>query len=269
VRKEDVDRLKQELEALKSQVPEDWYQHSSLEAADHLQEGMQDQLRSLAQNLEKAGASMASLEAAGDSLSPQDQQRLAQEFKSAVQGLKDSPLGLNEKLMAALSKVDPSALKSLGESDLKKLAEGMKKAAGACKNCAGNCARPGAGGAQSELEKLLGDGSGDQQGDGDGEDGDGPGRGAPTRGPGVAPLPLSNKPSDLKTNNPESLESKDLNRTRPGDVIGTANTEHKLDKSAVGPQEAGSVREAGKGGDSVWRESLLPNEKEVLKKYFH
>jgi hypothetical protein len=268
VRKEDLEQLKKELGELKTQSPADWYRHSSLEAADHLQEGMEEQLRSLAENLEKAGSALNNLESAGESLSPQEQQRLAQEFKSAVQGLKDSPLGLNEKLMSALSKVDPSALKSLGRKDLEKMMEAMKKAAGTCKQCAGNCARPGAGGAQSELEKLLGDGNG--KGEGEGDDPDGKlGGGSPTRGPGVAPLPLSNRPSDLKTNNPESLQSEDMTRARPGDAIGTADAAHDPDKSPLGPQEAGSIRATGRGGDSVWRESLLPQEKAVLQKYFH
>ncbi|HWB05755.1 MAG TPA: hypothetical protein VG796_22230 [Verrucomicrobiales bacterium] len=275
VRKEDIEKLKEELDALKSQPAEDWYQHSSLEAADHLQAGMQEQLGSLAQNLNKAQSSLSELDSEGDSLSAQEQQRLAQEFKSAVQGLKDSPLGLNEKLMSALSKVDPSALKSLNQSDLKKIMESMKQTAGTCQKCAGNCKGSGAGDAQSELEKLLGDNPGEGEGDGDGSgknpkqgEGDGNSRGGISRGPGVAPLPLSSQPTDLNTNKPESLESKDLNRTRPGDAIGVADTEHKLDKTAVGPQSAGAINTQGRGGDAVWRESLLPEEKAVLQKYF-
>jgi hypothetical protein len=80
---------------------------------------------------------------------------------------------------------------------------------------------------------------------------------------------LSSEPSDLKTNKPESLDSEDLKRTRPGDVIGTADTEHQLDKTPAGPQDAGAINGGGRGGDSVWRDSLLPAEKAVLRKYFH
>jgi hypothetical protein len=269
VRKEDLEKLNQELAALKEQSPEEWYQHSSLEAADHLQEGMKDQLRGLAQNLNQARSSLAGLESAGDSPNPEEQKRLAQEFKSAMQGLKDSPLGLNEKLMSALSKVDPSALKSLNPDDLKKMMDGMKQAAGACQKCAGGkCSNPGSGDAQSELEKLLGDNPGDGSGKPKDGGGDGPSRGGVSRGPGVAPLPLSSQPADLKTNNPASLQSEDLKRTRPGDAIGTSDTEHHLDKSPVGPQNAGNVNASGRGGDSVWRDSLLPQEKAVLQKYF-
>jgi hypothetical protein len=84
----------------------------------------------------------------------------------------------------------------------------------------------------------------------------------------VAPLPLASDPANLHTNKPESLTSEDLKRTRPGDAIGTADTEHQLDKTPVGPQSAGSVNGQGRGGDSVWRDSLLPAEKAVLQKYF-
>ncbi len=273
IRKEDVEELANELAKLQAQSPEEWYRHSSLEAADHLQEGMRQQLQGLAQNLAKAASSLQSLESGADSLNPGEQQQLAQDFKSAMQGLKDSPLGLNEKLMSALSKVDPSSLKSLDVKDLSKMMERLKQAAGECKKCAGDCGSQGD--AQSELEKLLGDkpgrGRGGKDGGESGEDEEGEdqtGKGGIDRGPGVAPLPLSNEPTDLKTNNPDTLESQDLSRTRPGDTIGTADTENDPDKSSAGPQAGGGIQSPGKGGDSVWKETLLPGEKAVLRKYF-
>jgi hypothetical protein len=85
----------------------------------------------------------------------------------------------------------------------------------------------------------------------------------------VAPLPLSSQPTDLNTSKPESLEANDLKLARPGDAIGTADTEHQLDKTPAGPRNAGTINAAGRGGDSVWRDSLLPGEKAVLQKYFH
>jgi len=96
---------------------------------------------------------------------------------------------------------------SLSKSDLESLLEGMKTAEGACKNCSGGNAggkRGPAGEAQSELNDLLGNGTEKRTGSaGDAK----PGRGGIQRGPGVAPLPLSDSPTDLATRKPESLEA--------------------------------------------------------------
>jgi len=171
--------------------------------------------------------------------------------------------------MSALSKVDPSNLQSLNKSDLESMLKGMKSAEGACKNCSGEKAggKSGSGGdAQNELNDLLGDGGKPRTGNGPGDEG--PGRGGIQRGPGVAALPLSELPTDLATQNPESVKAGDLSRTRPGDVIGTADTEHRLDRSPVGPQASGTAAANGRGGDAVWRDTLMPQEKAVLQRYF-
>ncbi len=217
-----------------------------------------------------------------DELSAAEQQMLAKELGSALEGIKNSPIGLNKNLAEALSKVDPSALKSMSAEQMKKMLDSMKEAAGKCKNCSGKAGdgkggEGGSGSAQSELDELLngkgkGKGRGGEGTDGpDGPDGTGEGQtgnGGIQRGPGVAPLPLSDEPADLKTNAPQPLTSEDFSRARPGDALGTAEMEHKLDKTAAGPQSGGGLQSSGNGGDAVWKDSLLPAEKEVLKRFF-
>ncbi|MEZ5433062.1 MAG: hypothetical protein R3F31_18270 [Verrucomicrobiales bacterium] len=54
----------------------------------------------------------------------------------------------------------------------------------------------------------------------------------------------------------------------PGELISVGETKFDLDKTPRGPQQAGAVTGVGQGGDAVWRESLVPAEREVLKKFF-
>ena len=95
----------------------------------------------------------------------------------------------------------------------------------------------------------------------------GPGRGGITRGPGEAPISLG-EPQHLGTQNFEAVQNPDLSRAAPGDLISLSQSKHDIDKSKIGPQQAGAIKSTGRGGDTIWKESLLPAEKELLKRYF-
>ena len=100
------------------------------------------------------------------------------------------------------------------------------------------------------------------------QEGEGPGKGGIDRGPGAAPLFLGEQQSKLGTNNQEALSNPDLSRTTPADLIGIGNDKHEVDKSALGPRDAGAVGSTGEGGEQVWKENLAPQERAVLKRYF-
>ena len=95
-----------------------------------------------------------------------------------------------------------------------------------------------------------------------------PGRGGVQRGPGPAPLFLGDEETNLGTNNIEGVENQDFSKAAPGQVLGIGQAEHEIDETKTGPQQAGSVGSTGQGGDTIWRESLMPSEKAVLKRYF-
>ncbi len=261
--REDLQELQKQLDEIRSQPAENWYHHSSLEAADHLQSSIREQIEALENSLNKAASALAALESVDEATGSIEQQRAAREFKAALQELKMASPGLNQKLMESLSAIDPGNLKSLASGELESMIEQMKTAAGACKNCQGK-GRGGKSGGNGEpggeLEDLLGseDGLGHPAGSG---------RGSMKRGPGVATLPLNRNPSELGTDKPESLQTEDFRRARPGDAIGTAEAEHNLAKASVSPQSGGSAA-AGKGGEAVSRDTLVPSEKAVLKAYF-
>ena len=50
--------------------------------------------------------------------------------------------------------------------------------------------------------------------------------------------------------------------------VGLNDAEHDVDKTKRGPVDGGTSSGKGKGGDRVWKDSLLPNEKKALKKFF-
>lgn len=270
-----LEKAREQLDALKSQDPQDYYSHHSLEAADTLETSLKHAAAGLGRNLQTAAQAAESLESFDSSLSPSAKQQLERDFQSAVEGLRNSPLGTNESLMKQLKGLDPSKLKDVDKAQLQKMLQNLKAKGQACKNCQGM----GQGEGQSEAEKALndllngkngkgkGDGEGEGEGDSEGE-GEGMGRGGVNRGPGTGPLRFEKKESDLGTSNLEQLESNDLSRTLPGDNLGTQDIEHQLDKTTTGPANGGSTAAPGTGGDAVWRDQLLPAEQKVLRGYF-
>lgn len=99
-------------------------------------------------------------------------------------------------------------------------------------------------------------------------DGQQPGSGGLIRGPGTAPVNLSKEENDLGSRNLEGVTNEDMSRVLPGDMLGIGQGEHEIDEIRTAPTTAGEVQSEGKGGNAVWKESLLPAEKKVLKKYF-
>ena len=79
---------------------------------------------------------------------------------------------------------------------------------------------------------------------------------------------LSKKENELGTRKLEGVTNEDLERAMPGDMLGIGEAEHNIDGTVRGPVSAGNVHSTGEGGDAVWREALLPDEKNVLKRYF-
>ncbi|MDI1310632.1 hypothetical protein [Prosthecobacter sp.] len=248
---------------LRNQPPEKWFSHESLNAGDTLKEQLQRDIKQMAQNLSTAERSLNALKNYADQLSVEAKEQLLKDFDQALADMKSSALELDPELLKSIAALDPKNLKGLTQEQMKQLSESMKKKAGSCN---GMCKNPG----------FLGDGEGEDdeladllkkngQGQGDGE---GPGNGGITRGPGTAPLTLSDEENNFGTNKNEAVSNTDLSRAQVGDMLALQNGRHGVDKSAKGPQAAGVVQDAGQGGEQVWRESLTPEEKAVLKRVF-
>ncbi|MEJ6572317.1 MAG: hypothetical protein QNL01_08395 [Akkermansiaceae bacterium] len=253
VQQEYIDEMRKKLEKLREQSQNDWFSHSSLEATDNLKQNHQTEQENLKSNLQRAERSLNALQNQGGKMNAAQKQRLLNEFDQAVKKMQQGGMKPNKKLLEQLKKIDPEQLNQLTPEQMEQLRENMRKHAQGL----------GQGG------KQPGDDKGEGEGDGDGEEeGDGPGRGGINRGPGHAPRPLGKAHGDTGAGKHEGLKSEDQRNALPGDLLGTNDAQHDVDKSKVGPSAGGASSGKGKGGDRVWKNSLLPNEKKALKKFF-
>lgn len=252
------------IEHLRDQSQDKWFSHESMNASDTLKEQLQRDIQSLGQKFDQAARVLNALEKYADQLSTPAKDKLLKDFDEAVTGLKTGQLDIDPALMKQLGQLDLKNLKSLNPGQSKALRDALKKNAGECK---GMCEKRG----------FLGDGEGEddemaemqgllkKQGQGEGE---GSGIGGLDRGPGTAPLTLSDEENRFDTNKNEAASNPDLSRAQLGAMLGIKNGKHEVDKTAVSPTTAGAVKNSGEGGSQVWRESLTPEEKAVLKKAF-
>ena len=170
----------------------------------------------------------------------------------------------NEQLLQQLQNMKPSDLKGLSKEQMKSLAEQLKKNSETLGRCLGNC--QGLDTSRVPTEKLARRGEGK-----DGKDGDGdPGAGGINRGRGDAELFFKQNETNLATKRTEDVPIQlDAERAAPGDVLAVSDGKHDVDKDAYqGPKQGGAIQNSGDGGSAVWQNSLMPSEREVLKRYF-
>jgi hypothetical protein len=284
-----LEQLKEKLGNLKSQPKNEWFSHSSMEATDNLKHSLRDAASNMAENFEQAEESLSSMEKFGQEMSPKAREKAMEEFKDAVEELKSGELKPNKELMDQLSGIDPSEFeKQLTPDQLEQLKDNLKKNQQAAENASGKNGEAGGQGEgplsdeESDLMSLLddegnmkkkgnkGSGSGQNRDPGDGQPGNNQpgGKGGPGEGGRPSDLTLSDKPTDLGTKNLEGVKSKDISRALPADLVKIGKGQHDIDKTKIGPREAGTVKSTGEGGEAVWKDSLLPSEKRALKRYF-
>jgi hypothetical protein len=240
-----LENLQEQLDQLRQQPKEDWYSHSSLEAGDNLKQKAEQGLRSLQKDLNQAHETVLHLEAEKN-LSTQELQQLNGQMQAAMQGLQMGTLPLHPEALKELKSLDLSKAKSFSAAELKEMKERMSKSLGACSQCL----------------KL-----GDQFAVGAG--GDKPGVGAPTRGPGTAPITLSEQENQLGTKKTEAVANDDFKRAALGETVGVSQTEHDVDKKSYrGSTQAGAIDSNGTGGEAVWRNDLTPEERATLQRFF-
>lgn len=260
IQQEYIDEMRKKLEKLREQSPDDWFSHSSLEATDNLKKNHQSEQENLKSNLQRAERSLNALQNQSAKMNAAQKQRLLNEFDQAVKKMQQGGMKPNEKLLEQLKKIDPEQLNQLTPEQMDQLRENMRKHAQGLDQGQN-------GGGQGEGEDdWMNDHEG--EGEGDEEEGEGPGRGGVDRGPGHAPRPLGKAHEDTGAGKHEGLKSEDQRNALPGDLLETNDAQHDVDKTKVGPTAGGASSGKGKGGDRVWKNSLLPNEKKALKKFF-
>lgn len=257
-----IKELESRVEELRNQPEEEWFSHSSLEATDTLRQSLGMEIRDLAAEMDALERQLSALQSFSSQMSEAAKERLAKEFQQALEALEGSGLSLDQALMKQLKEIDPAALgqgtlSQLSAEQLKALQEQLRKGAGALGAMEGLPAlgEGSEGGGEGEIAGRFGNGQGD-------------GTGGVSRGRGDAPLFFGDKEQDLGTSNLEGIANDDFSKAAVGEVLGLGETERKIERASEGPVSGGTVGALGQGGEAVSRETLLPDEQTVLKRYF-
>jgi hypothetical protein len=246
--------MRKKLDELQAQEEEQWFSHSSLEATDSLKESHRAETERVEKEL---GRAESALEALGNNPNgnPAEQARLMEAFDQVVEGLRNGAMKPNPELLEQMQKLDLKNLDQLTPEQLKQLGENLKKHA----KCLGKCNGEG-------KDQGLADGNG--EGKKADDEAEGLGKGGISRGPGHDPNLLGEEKEAVQTGETSPLETRDLSKSAPGDLLELQENEHDVDLSASRLSAGGNTDSTGTGGDRIWKESLDPDEQRVLKKFF-
>lgn len=248
-----IEEIEGKIAELRDQPEKDWFEHASLEASDTLKEEVGRDIQDLARNLGIIERDLDALKTFSTQLSDAGKEMLLQEMEDAMKNLAMNSMGLNSDLAKQLSQVDPSQISeelmnSLNSEQMQELQNQLAEKLESLGNM--NGLPPMAeGGWQLNSSDLL------------------PGQGGNSSGQADAPL-FYGEEDDLRTNNVEKITNKDLSRASLGDLLSVGETQHEEDERVSGSQAGGRVFSNGRGGEAVWRESLIPEEQALLKRYF-
>ena len=266
VQEDYTEKLKEDVEDLKEQDPADWYSHSSLEAIDNLKKSHEAAANNLEQNLNNAERTLQNLQKHGDKVNQATKESLLEEFGKAVENMDNGAMKPNKELLDKLKQLDPKKLGQLDQEQLDQLRKNMRNTAKKLGKQQGD--QNGDGDDEDGDGDGEDEGEGKGEGEGDGEPKDGPGKGGIQRGPGHDPKARGKLMDELETGKHERIKPKDLSDTLPGDLLETTDGEHETDKTDATLRAGGASSHQGEGGDRVWKNSLLPNEKKALKNFF-
>ena len=253
-----LEETRKKLDELKSQEEEQWFSHSSLEATDSLKKAHRAETERVERELGRAEKALEALEKNAGAKNQAEKNRLMEEFDQALQGLQNGAMKPNPKLLEQMKQLDLKDMANLTPEQIDQLRENLKKNSDAMKSGQGK------GEAEDWSDELL---AGDGDGKGD-KPGDGPGEGGVDRGPGHDPGVLGAEKDSVETGKLTGLESKDLSRATPGDLLELQDGEHDVDHSPSAAAAGGATDATGKGGDRVWRDALDPAEQRTLKRFF-
>jgi hypothetical protein len=258
-----LEETRKKLQELESQAEEQWFSHSSLEATDSLKKSHRAETDRVERELGRAEKALSNLEKNAGSASPEEKNRLMDEFDQALQGLQNGAMKPNPALLEQMKQLDLKQMANLTPDQMAQLRENLEKNAQAMKN-----SKPG-GEEEDWSDELLGD---ENQGECDGKEGkdgkNGPGKGGVNRGPGHDPNLLGKETDALETGELTGLQAKDLSNSTPGDLLELQDGEHDVNTNSSQSAAGGETQATGKGGDRVWKDALDPDEQRTLKRFF-
>lgn len=152
-----LDELEEKVEELREKPPEEWFDHSSLEATDSLKEAHEQQLKELERDMRKAERSLNALQNHSENMGAETRERLLNEFDQAVEKMGQGAMKPNKELMEKLDKLNPNQLGDLTPEQLDQLRENMREQAQKMQGAGGEPGEGGQGG-DEWLDELMQEG---------------------------------------------------------------------------------------------------------------
>jgi hypothetical protein len=254
IQPESLAEVEKKMEDLLKRPGDQWYEHASLEAADNLRDQTGKSLQELGTQLEQTRGNLTALAELGSSLSEATKNGMAKQLSQNLQGLRSGAMKADADLLQQLQSMDPKSLSGMSKEQMQKLQERLKQNAEALRQALANAPEFDF----KECAQCTGNRDSDQLGEGD-----------PKRGKGDAQLTVKKDETNLNTQRTEGMNPNlDPERVAPGDLLGMQDGKHRVDETARMNADGGTINSTGEGGAAVWKESLLPSEREVLKRYF-
>lgn len=247
------EKLKQELEKLKTQDAEDWFSHRSLEAAAQLAQKHGQQLDQLTDHLDKLSQALNQLQ--NQDLPPAKQQEIAAQLNGIMDQLENNQLQPNKELLDKLRQIGKDAPQNLDPEEMKALQDRLEKLQKDLRD-----AQADAGGQELEGNKP---GNGDEQARGDA------GRGGPGGGLELDDSLFKEETKPFALGKPEDLSSSDRQHIAPGDRLDVIDGQHQTPDEPFQLSSGGSDGSAGQGGQRMLKDTLVdPRERQLLQQYF-
>ena len=244
VQAEALEKLRAQMDSLRRQPVENWYNQASLEASDTLREQTEQALKNMLGDMQSSEETMTAMAKLDETSTAADSKALNESLQKSLRGLEMGNLPLNRELLNELKKVDSTKLKQVSPEQLAKMREKLKAGVRAAEKCVGPSVRAG--------KNVVAAQSGGKGGGGN-----------------TAPLTLKSEPTNLHTKETETVTNDDVSHASFGDLLDVNSGKHDVKKNAPkSPVEGGSLQSNGKGGEAVWRDALTPEELEVLRRFF-
>lgn len=255
-----LDEVEKQIEELVHRPQDQWYEHATLEAADHLRNETGKMLQELGAQMEQSRGSLAALAEAGAQAGEEAKSGLSKQAADNLNGLRSGAMKAGGELADQLRGLDPNALNNLSKEQMQQLANRLKQNADALREALANAPQFDF----KECARCLSEGEEGTRGEGEG-----PGKGGVSRGRGDADLTVKKDETQLGTKKSEDLAGMlDVERIAPGDLIGTSDGRQKVDESAYRGPASGGEAGTGEGGAAIRQNQLLPAERNTLKRYF-
>jgi hypothetical protein len=244
VQAEALEKLRAQMDDLRRQPMEKWYNQASLEASDTLREQTEQALKNMLGDMQTTEEAMTAVAKLDETSTSTELKALNESLQKSLRGLEMGNLPLNKELLNDLKKVDATKLKQISAEQLAEMRAKLKAGVRTAEKCVGPSVRAGNNTVAAQSGGKGGGGS-------------------------TAPLTLKNEPTNLHTKQTETVTNDDVSHASLGDLVDVNSGKHDVKKNEPkAPVEGGSIQSNGRGGEAVWRDALTPEDLEVLQRFF-